>query len=161
MTVKKSHSLPLPAGYRVHLPTEAQWEKTARGIDARRWPWGNNWQEGLANTNEADLNQTSPVGLFPGGASPYEVLDMAGNVWEWTTSRWGKTSVYKPDYAYPYRIDDGREGLNGSDLRVVRGGSWLNGQRGARCACRFWTPPDDFFNLLGFRVVVSLANSEC
>jgi formylglycine-generating enzyme required for sulfatase activity len=105
------------------------------------------------------LKQTSPVGIFPNGASPYHVLDMAGNVWEWTRSRWGRKSVYTPDYSYPYDPADGREDLCGPDLRVVRGGSWLGLQWFARCAYRRRNFPGTFDGTLGLRVVVSLADS--
>jgi formylglycine-generating enzyme required for sulfatase activity/energy-coupling factor transporter ATP-binding protein EcfA2 len=146
-----------PGTFAVRPPSEAEWEKAARGPKACRWPWGDTWQEGLANTSEAGLSQTSAVGLFPRGASPYGVLDMAGNVWEWTISRWGRTSIYKPDYGYPYRSGDGREELAGPDLRVVRGGSWDARQGSARCAYRGWLVPANFSDILGLRVVVSLS----
>jgi formylglycine-generating enzyme required for sulfatase activity len=146
-------------GARVLLSSEVQWEKAARGTDARRWSWGDDWREDHANTSEAGLETTSPVGLFTAGASPFGALDMPGNVWEWTRSKWGSSDIYKPDFRYPYDPKDGRESLDGLDFRVVRGGSWYLNRRYARCASRLRYPPDLFGNLLGFRVVLSLADS--
>ena len=105
---------------------------SGRGPKNLRWPWGNDWQEGKANTEEAKLGETSPVGMFPGGASPEGLLDMAGNVWEWTRSKWGM-DIRKPTYGYPYEWQDGREALSGPDFRVVRGapGTTIRGTRGA------------------------------
>jgi len=155
----------------VCLPSEADWEKAARGglppargavrgESTRRWPWGDKWADGWANTEEAGIGSTSAVGAFPAGASPCEALDMAGNVWEWTTSRWGRTTVYRPDYCYPYVRADGREEFDGPDLRVLRGGSWVDLRRLARCACRVRNNPGSYIGNVGFRVVVSLAPSE-
>jgi len=145
--------------YTVRLPSEAEWEQAARGPKGSRWPWGNKWQEGRANTEETGLGETSPVGMFPDGANSFGLLDMAGNVWEWTRSRWGRQSIYIPDYRYPYHSDDGREELDGSDLRVLRGGSWDYDRGEATCAFRLRDAPVDFLNDFGFRVVVSLSNS--
>jgi formylglycine-generating enzyme required for sulfatase activity len=151
----------LPVDYAARLPSEAEWEKAARGSKSLRWPWGKRWQEDHANTSEAGLNQTSPVGLFPRGKSPYDVLDLAGNVWEWTRSRWGKALLHAPDYGYPYDPKDGREELTGHDARVLRGGSWGHDRGYARCAYRHRLIPVDWSNDVGFRVVFSLANPEC
>jgi formylglycine-generating enzyme required for sulfatase activity len=92
---------------------------------------------------------TTPVGVYsPGGDSPYGVTDMAGNVWEWTSS------LYRP---YPYRPDDGREDPEAPGTRVLRGGSWYHVARDARCSCRYLNDPDTFNDRLGFRCVVRVA----
>ncbi|WP_295387892.1 SUMF1/EgtB/PvdO family nonheme iron enzyme, partial [uncultured Thiodictyon sp.] len=146
------------AGVRVRLPSEAEWEKAARGTEARRWSWGDGWLDDRANTEGAGLQTSSPVGCFPAGASPCGALDLIGNVLEWTRSRWGG-DIDRAAFGYPYVPDDGRESLAGPDARVVRGGSWLALPWQARCARRSRFGVDNFYTDLGFRLVLSLADS--
>jgi formylglycine-generating enzyme required for sulfatase activity len=129
----------------VQLPSEVQWERAARSAGGALWPWGDEPPTPLRCNFGLKVANTTPVALFPSGATAHGVLDMAGNVWEWTRSPW---------LPYPYDPTGGQENEAGAGLRVVRGGSYDSPAQRVRCACRCAINPAYGYDDVGMRVVL-------
>ena len=132
-------------GRSVTLPNEVEWEAAASGAARRRFAFGRDYHIDHANTFESHIRQTTPVGIYPTGATPNGIHDLSGDVWEWTRSQYRD---------YPYDVNDGRESAEEADARrTLRGGSWNNGHDFARAASRLNLLPIDRNYDIGFRVV--------
>lgn len=147
-------------GSRVRLPTEAEWEYAVRGKDSLVFAWGNEADSNKGNCRETKVGRTSTVGLFPLGKA-FGLGDMSGNVWEWTSSQWGK-QVGSNGFSYALwheKQGDKQPGqqdyLNEYALRIVRGGAWNNVADRLRGAVRGGDLPGDRISSVGFRLVLS------
>lgn len=146
------------SGKAYRLPSEAEWEKGASwDPDAsgkkRHYPWGDGFDAAHCNTKASGIGDTTPEDAYPQGASPYGLLDMAGNVYEWTLSLWG-ADMKAPTFGYPYDPSDGREDVQAGNgiMRVLRGGAFFHHAMYARSAHKIKSYPDYRVRTRGFRV---------
>lgn len=137
-------------GQPFRLPSEAEFEAAARVMEGRAFPYGSTFEAARGNTFESHIRRSTPIGIFD-NATPQGAFDLSGNVYSWTTSIYDQEA-----FPYPYRADDGREDMERTSVRrVLRGGSWGNGQSNARAAFRSGSNPNGRSDSSGFRLVVS------
>jgi formylglycine-generating enzyme required for sulfatase activity/energy-coupling factor transporter ATP-binding protein EcfA2 len=135
------------------LPDEAMWEKAARGVDGRIYPWGNKWQPEKLNSSESNINRPSAVGMYPQGKSPFEAYDMCGNVWEWCSTAHGEK--------YPFQEQSYDQEIEGDAPRRLRGGAFIDDQWLSRAAFRSsGSYPHVRDDDVGFRVAEHLSISD-
>ncbi len=138
-----THDLDKVTEWAVRLPTEFEWEKAARGTDGRVYPYEGDYDPAKANTGNTGIGQTSAVGIFPDGASPYGVEEMSGNVWEWCLSSHDNPADKAED-----------EDLRTDEARLLRGGSWIGDLDFARAVYRSGLHPGGRVLIAGFRLLL-------
>lgn len=125
-------------GWGIKLPSEQQWQRAAQGDEANSYPWGNTFDPARCNAKESGTGGLTPVDHYTNGASPYGVMDMSGNVWEWCLTEWGTDSLQAA----------------GHRSRVMRGGSWVFSSDQVRITYRGWGGSPDQLGNVGFRVAL-------
>lgn len=133
------------------MPTEAEGERAARGTTGRIYPWGDAPEDPERLNYRRNVGYPTPVGIYPQGATPEGIEDLAGSVWEWCADWYG---------GYSHETLRNPRGAERGDVRVLRGGSWLNYEDGARAAFRLNYSPGYRFLGVGFRLVCSSPNSR-